>query len=173
MTLVHFAPVGNGTTTPKGYIEGRMIGAEPLADSFRAVLVDGEVTHEVEPTTVAQAWNFIERVDYGRDEYVQVDDDDATVEYDDLTTVNGDDFSPSVAPSAGWQAALTAEATARATADALLQPVATLSDAIEARVGAAYAGPTLPAYDTGTHYVWTKTDAVTGDLIDIITGVAP
>ena len=147
MTLVHFAPVGNGTTTPRGYIEGRMIGAEPLADSFRAVLVDGEVAHEVEPTTVAQAWNIVERVDYGRNEYVQVDDDDAMVEYDDLTTVNGDDFSPSTMP-------------------------ATLPATIQAQVGAFYAGPTLPAYDPGTHYVWTKTDATTGDLIDIITGVA-
>ena len=116
MTLVHFAPIGNGTTTPKGYIEGRMIGAEPLTDSFRAVLVDGEVEVDLDPTTVAQAWNIIERVDYGRNEYVQVDDDDATVEYDDLTAVNGDDFAPTVTPSAGWQAALTAEATARATA---------------------------------------------------------
>lgn len=131
MTLVHFAPVGNGTTTPKGYIEGRMIGAEPLADSWRAVLVDGEVSHEVVPTTVAQAWNIVERVDYGRDQYVQVDDEIGTVEYDDLTTVNGDDFSPNVTPSAGWQAALTAEATARANADADLQPIATLPAALE------------------------------------------
>lgn len=67
---------------------------------------------------------------------------------------------------------LTAESEARAEADALLQPIATLAAAIDTRVGAFHAGPTLPAYDAGTHYVWNKTDAVTGDLIDIITGVA-
>lgn len=33
-------------------------------------------------------------------------------------------------------------------------------------------GPTLPAMPAGTKYVWEKTDATTGDLVDIVTGVA-
>lgn len=119
MTLVHFAPVGNGTTTPKGYIEGRMIGADPLTDSFRAVLIDGEVTVELAQTTVAQAWNIIERVDYGTDQYVQVGAAVGPVDYDTLTVVNGDDFSPTVEPGPGWVAQL-----------ALKQDVATVPDAI-------------------------------------------
>ncbi|WP_332645100.1 hypothetical protein [Aeromicrobium sp.] len=161
MTLVTFAPVGNGTTTPRGYIEGRPVGFGTLPDSFRAVLVDGAVTVEVEPTGLTWCWNFVERVDYGRDEYATVTDVVGPVTYASLTKVNGDDFSPTVAPSAGWQAALD-----------LKQSIATLGAAITAQVGVSYAGPTLPAYAPGTHYVWTKTDAVTGDLIDIITGVA-
>lgn len=125
MTLVTFAPVGNGTTTPRGYIEGRPVGFGTLPDSFRAVLVDGEVEVDLDPTTVDWVWNIIERVDYGRDEYVTVDDEVGPVTYDSLTKVNGDDFSPTVAPSAGWQAALDAEETARAAADALKVDTAT------------------------------------------------
>jgi hypothetical protein len=32
-------------------------------------------------------------------------------------------------------------------------------------------GPTLPTFTTGTKYVWEKTDATTGALVDIVTGV--
>lgn len=172
MTLVTFAPVGNGTTTPRGYIEGRPVGFGTLPDSFRAALVDGAVTVEVEPTGLTWCWNFIERVDYGRDEYATVTDVVGPVTYASLTKVNGDDFSPTVTPSAGWQAALDLKAPkanptftgtvsgvtkahvglsnvdntsdadkpvsiAQAAADALLQPIATLSPPVDARIVAA------------------------------------